>query len=291
MLLNLGNIAYAMGPAPQGGVGQGGAGGLIGSLIPLILIFVIFYFLFIRPQQKRNSLSILGLPLGPSLVLRKYEINKTPSSNTDEIINIVGRLGGPIDWALTHIGIETEYFLKVTGQEVRIKQSSLFGQQYAVVPLTSVSSVHCGYVKPIQYMILAVLAVLLGLYVWLFKDESFSYFFGSIIIGLFFVILYFLLKRVGLVVRTRGASLPLGLIFKRSVIENIPVDIELAKLTIEIINNLIVESQTKQIDVKDVVNKSEKTLGSETLKPVFCPQCGEPIEQGSKFCTSCGQSI
>lgn len=53
MLMDLINTAYAMGPAPQGGAGQGGAGGLIGSLIPLVLIFVIFYFLLIRPQQKR----------------------------------------------------------------------------------------------------------------------------------------------------------------------------------------------------------------------------------------------
>ncbi|MBI5188567.1 MAG: preprotein translocase subunit YajC [Nitrospirae bacterium] len=45
------DIAYAMGSSPQGGAGQGG--GMIGSLIPLILIFVIFYFLLIRPQQKR----------------------------------------------------------------------------------------------------------------------------------------------------------------------------------------------------------------------------------------------
>ncbi len=43
-------LAYAMGPNPQGGQGQGG--GLLGFL-PLILIFVIFYFLLIRPQQKR----------------------------------------------------------------------------------------------------------------------------------------------------------------------------------------------------------------------------------------------
>lgn len=43
-------LAYAMGPAQQGGQGQGS--GLMGFL-PLILIFVIFYFLLIRPQQKR----------------------------------------------------------------------------------------------------------------------------------------------------------------------------------------------------------------------------------------------
>jgi preprotein translocase subunit YajC len=44
------DLAYAMGPNPQGAQGQGG--GLLGFL-PLILIFVIFYFLLIRPQQKR----------------------------------------------------------------------------------------------------------------------------------------------------------------------------------------------------------------------------------------------
>lgn len=43
-------MAYAMGPSPQAGQGQGG--GLMGFL-PLIIIFVIFYFLLIRPQQKK----------------------------------------------------------------------------------------------------------------------------------------------------------------------------------------------------------------------------------------------
>ncbi len=52
MLTDFIDIAHAMGPTP-GGAGQGGPAGLLGSLIPLILIFVIFYFLLIRPQQKK----------------------------------------------------------------------------------------------------------------------------------------------------------------------------------------------------------------------------------------------
>jgi len=47
------DMAHAMGPAQPGGAGQGGAGGLLGSIVPLVLIFVVFYFLLIRPQQKR----------------------------------------------------------------------------------------------------------------------------------------------------------------------------------------------------------------------------------------------
>ena len=34
--------------------GEGSSGGLL-SLLPLVLIFVLFYFLLIRPQQKRTK--------------------------------------------------------------------------------------------------------------------------------------------------------------------------------------------------------------------------------------------
>jgi preprotein translocase subunit YajC len=42
------DLAYAMGGVPGGG----GAGGM-GSFLPLILMFVVFYFLLIWPQQKK----------------------------------------------------------------------------------------------------------------------------------------------------------------------------------------------------------------------------------------------
>ncbi len=43
------SIAYAMG---QSGPGAGQAGGLT-AFVPLLLMFAIFYFLLIRPQQKK----------------------------------------------------------------------------------------------------------------------------------------------------------------------------------------------------------------------------------------------
>jgi preprotein translocase subunit YajC len=46
------NIAYAMG---QGGAAGGQGAGGFGSLVPLVLMFVIFYFLLIRPQQKKSK--------------------------------------------------------------------------------------------------------------------------------------------------------------------------------------------------------------------------------------------
>lgn len=45
--------AHAMGAPPQNSGQAGGIEGFIMSLLPLILIFVVFYLLLIRPQQKK----------------------------------------------------------------------------------------------------------------------------------------------------------------------------------------------------------------------------------------------
>ncbi|MFP4070751.1 MAG: preprotein translocase subunit YajC [Desulfovibrionales bacterium] len=44
------SVAYAMAPS-QGA--NGGGGNPIGAFLPLIIMFAIFYFLLIRPQQKK----------------------------------------------------------------------------------------------------------------------------------------------------------------------------------------------------------------------------------------------
>ncbi|MGM0454128.1 MAG: preprotein translocase subunit YajC [Thermodesulfobacteriota bacterium] len=44
------NLAYAIGAQPGA---EGAQGGGFAAFIPIILMFVIFYFLLIRPQQKK----------------------------------------------------------------------------------------------------------------------------------------------------------------------------------------------------------------------------------------------
>jgi len=46
------DMVYAMAP-PGGGQGQGGDMYGLVQMAPFVLIFVVFYFLLIRPQQKR----------------------------------------------------------------------------------------------------------------------------------------------------------------------------------------------------------------------------------------------
>lgn len=45
-------LAHAMG---TGGTGGGGQGSGFAALVPLLLMFAIFYFLLIRPQQKKQK--------------------------------------------------------------------------------------------------------------------------------------------------------------------------------------------------------------------------------------------
>jgi preprotein translocase subunit YajC len=107
MLINFIDIAYAMGPG-QGGAGQGGAGGLLGSLLPLILIFVIFYFLLIRPQQKKakeQKNMIDNLKKGDKIVTSGgiYGVIEAVGSNTVTLKvgeNVKIKLGKPYVAAL-----------------------------------------------------------------------------------------------------------------------------------------------------------------------------------------------
>lgn len=76
-------IAHAAAPA-------GGAAGGFASFIPLILIFVVFYFLLIRPQQKQakqHQAFLDGLKKG-NKIITKGGIHGTITGLTDTVITL-----------------------------------------------------------------------------------------------------------------------------------------------------------------------------------------------------------
>jgi preprotein translocase subunit YajC len=50
---NMFGLAFAMAGAPGGSSGAGGGMAAFQQFIPLVIMFAIFYFLLIRPQQKK----------------------------------------------------------------------------------------------------------------------------------------------------------------------------------------------------------------------------------------------
>lgn len=64
------STAFAMGSAPQAGA-DAGAMGMLAQFAPLVIMFAIFYFLLIRPQQKRakeHKAMLDGLKKGDQVV-------------------------------------------------------------------------------------------------------------------------------------------------------------------------------------------------------------------------------
>ena len=77
--------AYAQ-TAPTGA--EDPTGGLLMQMLPLVLIFVVFYFLLIRPQQqtrKRHMETIAALKRGDVVVTSGGLIGKVKSVADDEV--------------------------------------------------------------------------------------------------------------------------------------------------------------------------------------------------------------
>ncbi|MBW1680825.1 MAG: preprotein translocase subunit YajC [Deltaproteobacteria bacterium] len=80
-------LAYAMG---GGSGGAGGQGGGFGAFIPLILMFAIFYFLLIRPQQKKakqHKEMISAIKKGDRVV-SSGGLHGTVTGVTDEVVTM-----------------------------------------------------------------------------------------------------------------------------------------------------------------------------------------------------------
>ena len=64
----------------------------IGQFIPLILIFVIFYFFLIRPQQKKikeHKTMVAGLKRGDDVITSGGIVGKIEKVNEDDKIDLV----------------------------------------------------------------------------------------------------------------------------------------------------------------------------------------------------------
>jgi len=199
----------------------------IGEIVIIILV-VLFLFggLF---SGKGTGLRTSG----PELVLRRFHIDE----NSEEMnVEIVGRASGLTAWLLTVMGLDAETKLLVHKTKIVFKSASLSGELHQVVPMDSIASTHCGYSKPIILLFLGALIFIGGILL------------GQVVVGLIIggiiMLIYFLSKKTSIVLETSG-GMQLSLSFKRSVIENVTIDMEQALKVIGIINNNIVKQQQK----------------------------------------------
>lgn len=83
-------LAFAMGGAPGGAAGPAGGMAAFQQVIPLVFMFAIFYFLLIRPQQKKakeHKALLEGIKKGDN-VITAGGVHGKISSVDDNIVTL-----------------------------------------------------------------------------------------------------------------------------------------------------------------------------------------------------------
>jgi preprotein translocase subunit YajC len=83
--------AFAQGSNPLGGLFGGDSGSMVTSLLPLILIVVIMYFLVLRPQQqkvKQHQSMVKALRRGDTVVTNGGLVGKVTKVVDDDQIEV-----------------------------------------------------------------------------------------------------------------------------------------------------------------------------------------------------------
>ena len=172
----------------------------------------------------------------PTLVLRKFTVNT--ANDGSPVIEIVGRPRGLLGWILTILGLNTETQLVVTDLVFSIRSASLSGEFNNFVPLPHVSSTHCGYKKPLSFLVTAAVFLLVGIVNGMTQRDGGPALVGGAVVAVILVIAYFLSKKISIVLVTDG-GVPLGLNFKPSVLDGVDLNIAYTTQALKLLNEKV----------------------------------------------------
>ena len=82
------SLAFAMG-TPQAGAAPTGGMGMLASFMPFILMFIIFWFLLIRPQQKRAKAHremLENLKVGDHIITQSGLLGRIVQLDKDDLV-------------------------------------------------------------------------------------------------------------------------------------------------------------------------------------------------------------
>jgi hypothetical protein len=145
------------------------------------------------------------------------------------------------------VGISPITDFRVTPDELCCNSTSLFGRQNQSVPLRAISSIAAGVRKPVGYLFVAFIFLVLGVFGGLgvlWRDGLYKFLLSFMVCGAFagvFIWLYVINKRFFVSVYTQGGP-PLLLSLKPNVIEGVPLDLERALQVVKIIRDRVVAS-------------------------------------------------
>jgi hypothetical protein len=183
------------------------------------------------------------------LILTRFEVNDF--SRDGVYINIEGRASGFLHWILHLFGLVFHTSLKVNDRELHLKSASAFKIIESIAPLASVSSTNCGYYKPFWMLLVACLLIVNGFVMAFGFSRQYGiethYTIAAAIpywiLSVVCLLAYVLSKRIMISFEARGSK-TFFLAFRRSVIENVAIDINFANKALIKLNELIGTAQS-----------------------------------------------
>lgn len=211
----------------------------IGILGNVFWIFLILFFL----RNKFNGLALRAKSY--MLVLKEKPVI---NQEGPVFVKLVGRKRGLLAWLLTQIGIDHTVTLTVYERRIELAEDRLSGHVTHIYPLTALASFGSAYLRPIIYLVLAVLCLILGLVAFgiIFRDYAgfaFMLFVVFVAISVVFGFLYYLNKCMCLYTVSNSGAGP-RIFLKRSVIEGQGLN-ELDTLKIVTILTTLIEQNQK----------------------------------------------
>ena len=242
--------------------------------------------------------------VGTPIVLKTFRVDESPDAQTP--VEIVGRSSGIISWVFTLLKIQSEIHLVVSNNEISIRYASLSGLQDVYIPLGQISATVCGFQRSILAFAFAVyfsaqflLTLVTGIFLGAGQETLAAS--SAVLTGLGFVgfgylvfaaiaaLVYFLSKRIGITIETAHLY---GIAFKKSVIENVSIDMPEATRAIGVINSRVLAAQTTgQGNVGSPAVPRTLAVSPQGAGRGRCPRCSTVNPIGTQFCENCGSAL
>ena len=189
-----------------------------------------------------------------ALVLKQWMAHDTPVDSAGNYIVITGRESGLIAWFLARVGVDPTTTIKVSLKRIEFRSSSLSGTNNRIIPLQGVCSTYYGYYKPwkkalglfiaLMWLISSAMSPLL-LINGNFTQRSFGIFMIATLFSIVIALVYYFLNRTLTLGFVENSGVVSGIMFKRSVIENIDINEKQARYACELTQAIIERTLNK----------------------------------------------
>lgn len=162
-----------------------------------------------------------------ALVLREMEINE----NGPHYVHMKGRKSGLLSWLLARFGVDDSTTLDVYEDRIEYSDGSWSGSFAETIPLTHVSNLGAGFLKPFLYVVLAIICLVAAIPT-----------FGITLLPMALFFFLYCTRKTLLVYVIPDSGSVTSFCFKRSIIEGVRISQESADRIVAIVEQLVVKN-------------------------------------------------